>query len=377
MASLDYGVDPQSPIPVYYQVYQSLLDRIQGDEFAVDDALPPERQLAKDYSVSRITIIKALGLLERDDLIRREQGRGTFVNALASVPNGKIASMVFVTGVTLHPYIYSVLMGAARVASEAHHDLHLVGLYPESRDLVIERVLGQGATGVLIYPRPGDQDLGLCDELCREGAALVMVDRYYPQIACDSVIFEEEEAAYRMTQQLIAHGHRRIAVLTHHEVFVSSIANRITGYRRAMQEHSLDDEELVWLDVYSRLKTSQGQVGNSEMTDRLRERLDDVRPTALLALNHDVAERLHYDLNHISIEQADRILAGGSPSAPVRPDVAAFAYRDLVQLSPYNVLTALQPGELLGERAASLMIGRADGSIGGEPVSVRVPLEIV
>ena len=48
--------------------------------------LPPENDLAKLFGVSRITIRRALGELEREGLILREQGRGTFINpASASI----------------------------------------------------------------------------------------------------------------------------------------------------------------------------------------------------------------------------------------------------------------------------------------------------
>jgi len=62
-------VDPSDPLPRYYQVYLSLLERIRTGEFKQGDAIPSERQLVGDYSTSRITIVKALDLLGREGLI--------------------------------------------------------------------------------------------------------------------------------------------------------------------------------------------------------------------------------------------------------------------------------------------------------------------
>ncbi len=50
-------VDPENPLPLYFQVYKSLLERIQQGEFSPGSFLPPERQLTEDYGVSRITVI--------------------------------------------------------------------------------------------------------------------------------------------------------------------------------------------------------------------------------------------------------------------------------------------------------------------------------
>lgn len=52
---------------------QRLADMEQGDQF------PTEADLCNTYQVSRITVRRALGDLEREGLIVREQGRGTFV----------------------------------------------------------------------------------------------------------------------------------------------------------------------------------------------------------------------------------------------------------------------------------------------------------
>ena len=72
-------IDLNSPLPRYYQVYQSLINRINSGEFTNNQALPADRQLALDYGVSRFTIAKALDQLKADGLIHRQHGRGTFV----------------------------------------------------------------------------------------------------------------------------------------------------------------------------------------------------------------------------------------------------------------------------------------------------------
>lgn len=58
--------------------YQALRDRCR--EASPGSALPSEVELCAEYGVSRITIRKAVELLANEGIVRKEQGRGTFVS---------------------------------------------------------------------------------------------------------------------------------------------------------------------------------------------------------------------------------------------------------------------------------------------------------
>lgn len=61
-----------------YQVVRAVLRARFQREFVAGAKLPTEHQLCQMFATSRITVQQALALLEKDGLIRREQGRGTF-----------------------------------------------------------------------------------------------------------------------------------------------------------------------------------------------------------------------------------------------------------------------------------------------------------
>ena len=63
------------------QIYLSLRERIARGEFDRDGGLPGEQTLALEFGVSRVTLRRALALLESEGLISRRQGAGTFVSA--------------------------------------------------------------------------------------------------------------------------------------------------------------------------------------------------------------------------------------------------------------------------------------------------------
>ena len=70
----------KTPIPLYYQLEKVLRKRILSGKLKSDQAVPTEKELCQEFGVSRITVRQALLSLESDNLIRREQGRGTFVS---------------------------------------------------------------------------------------------------------------------------------------------------------------------------------------------------------------------------------------------------------------------------------------------------------
>src|SRR5688572_15239882 len=85
-------LDPDSQVPLYQQLQRALLEAIQSRVLGVDDALPAERQLADELSVSRITVRKAIeGLVEQGLLVRR-RGAGNFVCARVEKNFAKLTS---------------------------------------------------------------------------------------------------------------------------------------------------------------------------------------------------------------------------------------------------------------------------------------------
>ncbi len=65
-------------IPLYYQVKKKILEDIKKN-YKVNDIIPPEGKLEEMYNVSRITIRKAIEELEKDNIIIKRQGKGTYV----------------------------------------------------------------------------------------------------------------------------------------------------------------------------------------------------------------------------------------------------------------------------------------------------------
>jgi GntR family transcriptional regulator, N-acetylglucosamine utilization regulator len=73
-------LDDEHTLPLYQQLQRRLRDAIENRILGPEDALPPERDLAEELSVSRITVRKAIDGLVEEGLLVRRQGSGTFVS---------------------------------------------------------------------------------------------------------------------------------------------------------------------------------------------------------------------------------------------------------------------------------------------------------
>ena len=378
----DWTVDPGNPLPLYYQVYASLLQRIQGGEFPPGSFLPAERQLTEDYGVSRITIIKALNELSREHHIKRQQGRGTVVTHPAERPATERGSIAFICHVLDHPYLFHVLMGIARTAAENHRNLQVISSYDtddvEARH--VKEAIALNVEGIIVFPHHRYQNQALYEELQRARFPLVMVDRYYPQIDTDRVVFNDETAAYQLVSRLIEKGRRRIAVISYFEVEATSVNHRLSGYRRALQEAGMPyDEDLVWLDVYQSFQRPEELLSDVSARERLRRRLTQFEPDALLTLNDDVLERVTYDLLILSrsvlpVSASDR---KRSSSIHWTGEIASFSHKAPAPHSPYQSMAAVHSGELLGAEAARLLVARTTRSLNDKPQVIMVPMMIV
>jgi len=72
-------LDRNSPVPLYYQVKQILLEKLDNGTWKPGDLVPSEQELQETYGVSRITVRQALTELTHEGRFERHRGQGTFV----------------------------------------------------------------------------------------------------------------------------------------------------------------------------------------------------------------------------------------------------------------------------------------------------------
>lgn len=69
-----------SPVPLYAQLKQILRERINDGTYAPHARLPAESEMSSIFGVSRITVRQALGDLQKEGVIFKIPGKGTYVS---------------------------------------------------------------------------------------------------------------------------------------------------------------------------------------------------------------------------------------------------------------------------------------------------------
>ncbi|MBN2047074.1 MAG: GntR family transcriptional regulator [Anaerolineaceae bacterium] len=369
------------PVPKYYQIYLALKAKVDDGTYAVHAAIPSERQLAEQFNVSRITVVKAIDLLVQEGLIERRQGSGNFVRRPGPALLEGVYNIAFVIPGSLEGYITTVLMGVIKEASQRTIQVQVMGpQVGKKRNLLVESIYRGEINGVIVFPaEEGWHDW--VQELMDTQVPVVLIDRYYPEQPCDSVVFDDEEISYQLTRRLIEQGFERIAFISQVEVSLTSVINRLKGFQRALIEAGLPiDEDLMWLDVYRRLSGS-GPITRDDMTWVLRDHIERSRPDAVFGVNHRVMEKFYYDLmllhNHQLITRITQ-----NKTALQDQDLFEIAQAGIVDhevqfQNPVFQCAALQSGDKLGKEAFDLLLGRMNGTISSSaPIQIVVPMKM-
>lgn len=203
--------------------------------------------------------------------------------------------------------------------------------------------------GLILVPAADDHSY-LLPEM-RLGVRIVFLDRPPQGVAADTVLVDNVGGAEAATSHLLAHGHRRVAMVGDTPSLFTSV-QRLAGYRNALERHGLAfDEDLVRLGRHD--------VAAAERAAEELLALPDP-PTAVFAGNN----RSTFGVLRASARAGRRIALVG------------FDDFELAELLPVPVTVVAADSVELGRQAASLLLERLAGREGG-PSTVVVPTTLV
>jgi len=157
----------ENPAPMYSQVEQSLLDRIHK-EWKRGELLPTQKELAREYGTSLITVKRALDEIARKGYLQSTRGRGTVVvrpHVHVRDDRANVASWTdTMTGLGRQPSTVSIRITTRVPPAEVARAL---GLKARDRTVVVERVRSLDDEPICVMTN--ELPLALVPDLPREG----------------------------------------------------------------------------------------------------------------------------------------------------------------------------------------------------------------
>ena len=259
-------------------------------------------------------------------------------NALArSLRQGKTNTIGLVLPDSANPFFAEISRSIEDEAFKKGYSVFLCNTELDTeRELFYVDVLSKKQVDGIVFVAAGDQADSL-DFLVRRNMPVVMIDRNLPNVDVDAVLTDNQLGGFLATRHLLELGHTRIACIAGPSSITPS-AERIIGYRRALEEAGLPfDESLVMRgDYHAR--------SGMEITHSLLQMTP--RPTAIFSLN---------DLMAIGA-----LRAAAEAGCSVPKDLAVVGYDDLeiAHFTNPPLTTIAQPKKEIGAQAVTLLVDR-------------------
>jgi GntR family transcriptional regulator len=126
-------------VPRYHRIAESLRDRIREGDLTPGMRLDNQRALARSFGVTLMTLRQALELLERENLIARRHGLGTFV-AAPSIDYDILQLRRFAGDLSAQGEHVTTRMIGTRIAAADRRVTDALGLRARGRVVVLERL---------------------------------------------------------------------------------------------------------------------------------------------------------------------------------------------------------------------------------------------
>ncbi|WP_330927468.1 LacI family DNA-binding transcriptional regulator [Candidatus Sororendozoicomonas aggregata] len=132
----------------------------------------------------------------------------------------------------------------------------------ESEREAIQHLITTRCDGIILHARY------LCDEeiiAFSQQVTIILLDRYIPSLQNFCITFDHVTASQKAVDQLISHGHTRIACITGH-LYRHKACERYQGYVNSLSDHNIPvDGELVVESEYDR---QQGYEATKQLLSR-------------------------------------------------------------------------------------------------------------
>jgi len=215
--------------------------RIGTGELEVGSRIPSGDEIAAEWEVSRHTAHRAINELQQQGLVVRQRRWGTVV----APQKGKVPSRVMLLVDIFDPQTNFPSSDLIRgIQTRLGEDVQLMiassngDWQQEARQL--SKLVGE-VDGLLLWPTASPQNTALIRQLVEDGFPMVILDRVPEGVCTNSVVSENESVTLHAIRLLEERGHRHIGFFSFDKPSFSSVNERHSAYKKALEEVGISD----------------------------------------------------------------------------------------------------------------------------------------
>lgn len=322
------------------------------------------KQIARELDVSISTVSKALRNSSEigEDTRQKIQAFAKLYNyrpnnIALSLKNRKTKTIGILIPEIVHHFFSLVIMGIERVANQHGYNV-IVGLSNESfdKEVINMQMLANGSIDGFILSISKEtlqqQDYHHFKETINQGMPIVMFDRVVNEIDCDKVIVDDVKGSKKAVEKLIATGCKNIAIITTKD-YVSVGRLRTQGYLDALEEHKVNPKSSLILKVDDKLLSD--------------DHLDDLESEIEQLFKSNKSIDGIFAVNELYAVTAMKVARKLGLSIPEDLQIVSFSDGVLSKHATPSLTTVSQHGQLIGEKAAKLLINRLEAEENEDP----------
>ena len=335
----------------YQQVEHELIHRIRTDQYSINEKLPTETNLIKEFNVSRQTIRRAISELERKHYVYKIQGSGTYVTDWHQNWNQKKSNKI-IGVITTHVtnYIFpEIISGIDTTITDKGYSLILGNTHnnhQRERNAILN-MLDLKVAGLIIEPTQSalpNPNIDLYMKIKELNIPIVFINSSYSNIEAPVLRMDDRLAEYELTNLLFEHGHQRIIGIF--KVDDNQGYERMNGFIQAFQVNEIELSK-------SHVIMYQSSDHFSQICDNLNiymKRTDP--PTAICCYNDQLAIKI---ISYLQKHEVD-----------VPADISVIGFDDY-SMSRYinpRITTAIHVKRQMGIDAANQILSMLSGNTG-------------
>jgi GntR family transcriptional regulator, arabinose operon transcriptional repressor len=287
-----------------------LLGEIAVGRLRPGDILPGEHQLAEMMRVSRTTVRQTLGDLEREGLVRRVQGKGTFVaERVSEQPVSRTASLALIVPDVTAGYYSTLVSGFDQAANEKGRPIVVCNTHNEIDKQAnhLMRLIDQRVAGILMNPSTQGNTPPYQIRLAQgAGIPVVLLHRGVQEVQAPVLELPAREIGRRAGRLIVQAGHRQVGYLTSHH-YSSSEAYEL-GLRDALAEVDLElrQEHVDYYESMMRFDAEDYKSYEHYLEQRVKKLLAGPdHPTALFVSFDSTAEMIYLIAGRLGLRVPD------------------------------------------------------------------------